>query len=94
MKLLQLNEWGGRLEGAIADLLVRQAADVVCLQEAVDTKGRVALTMPTTQLVSKTDYKHVFSSPLFTFGLMNKSATLGNTILSKHPFAKTCSTPS
>jgi endonuclease/exonuclease/phosphatase family metal-dependent hydrolase len=89
MRLLQLNEWGGRLENQILDLVREQSADIVCLQEAVDAPGDAALSVPTHKLQSAGNYPHAFSSPVFSFNLMNKVATFGNAILSRHPFIKT-----
>lgn len=89
MRLLQLNEWGGRLGGQVADLLKAQQTDIVCLQEAVDAKGDAALSITTTELQKTADYPHAFTSPVFSFNLMNKKATFGNAILSKLPFSET-----
>jgi endonuclease/exonuclease/phosphatase family metal-dependent hydrolase len=89
VKLIQLNEWGGRLGGQIADLLRDQSADIVCLQEAVDAKGDAALSITTSELKEKLGYSHAFSSPVFSFNLMNKKATFGNAILSKHSLIET-----
>jgi endonuclease/exonuclease/phosphatase family metal-dependent hydrolase len=89
MKLLQLNEWGGRLGGQVADLLKVQQTDFVCLQEAVAAKGDAALSITTTELQEKADYPHAFNSPVFSFNLMSKKATFGNAILSKLPFSET-----
>jgi endonuclease/exonuclease/phosphatase family metal-dependent hydrolase len=89
MKLLQLNEWGGRLENQVLNLLRKESADFVCLQEAVDAPGDAALSIPTHKLKTGAEYPHEFSSPVFSFHLMNKKATFGNTILSRLPFADT-----
>jgi endonuclease/exonuclease/phosphatase family metal-dependent hydrolase len=87
MKLLQLNEWGGRLEKQVVELLKKEDADIVCLQEAVDAPGDAALSVPTHKLQEDAKYAHAFASPVFSFKLMNKTATFGNVILSRLSFA-------
>jgi endonuclease/exonuclease/phosphatase family metal-dependent hydrolase len=89
MKLLQLNEWGGRLENQILDLLRQEDTDIVCLQEAVDAPGDAALSVATHTLQTAANYPHAFSSPVFSFKLMNKTATFGNAIISRLPFIDT-----
>lgn len=89
MKLLQLNAWGGRLDKQVANLLKDQAADIVCLQEAISTKGDGALAVTIEKLRDYADYPSVFHSPMFSFRLMNKNAHFGNTILSKLQFVDT-----
>ncbi len=86
MKLLQLNEWGGRLEKQVVELLQKESADIVCLQEAVDAPGDAALSVPTHKIQDEAKYAHAFASPVFSFKLMNKTATFGNVILSRVPF--------
>ena len=87
MKLLQLNAWGGRLEKQIVQLLKEQSADLVCLQEAISTKGDGALSVTVEQLQKYANYGHAYCSPVFSFHLMNKDALFGNAILSRLPLA-------
>ncbi len=86
MKLLQLNIWGGRLERQIADLVKQQNPDFICFQEAISIDGDAAFGISVEQLAEETGYKHLFMSPVFSFNLMNKTASFGNAILSKQPF--------
>lgn len=86
MRLVQLNAWGGRLEHQVADLLRDEAADFVCLQEIISTKGSGALAIPLEKLQSNLGYGHSFMSPAFSFNLMNNKATFGNATLSEFPF--------
>lgn len=89
MKLLQANIWGGKLEKQIVELLKAEAADIVCLQEAVSTSGGGAFVVTIEQLQELCGYEYAYSSPVFSFGLMGKEAHFGNTILSKLPLTET-----
>lgn len=89
MKLVQANIWGGRLDKVIPTFLSREQADIVCLQETIDTNGDAALAMPVDKIAQAADFPHLFHSPVFSFGLMGRMAHFGNAILSKQPFVET-----
>lgn len=89
LKLLQANIWGGRLEQPLISLLQSEAADVVCLQEAISMPGEVALCVTIEQLKELCDYRYVYVSPVFSFDFMGKEAHFGNAVLSKIPFQAT-----
>lgn len=86
MKLVQLNAWGGRLEHQLADLLTAEAADLICLQEIISTKGDAALAITLEELQAKLGLGHSFMSPVMSFNLMNNTAAFGNAILSEYRF--------
>lgn len=87
MKILQLNIWGGKLGKQIIELLNREQADIVCLQEVVELKGGDSFFVTTlAEIASATEYPYVFFSSSFSFKHMNRKALWGNAILSKTPF--------
>jgi len=80
--------WGGRLNSQIINFLDSENPDIVCLQEAVDFDGDIALFLGTIQAIQANvnqPYTEVFFSPAFRFKFMNKSAGFGNCILSRYP---------
>lgn len=87
MKILQLNIWGGKLEKQIADLLNRESADVVCLQEVVSIDGGESFFFLDLKEIQKaTGYEHVYHTPSHHFNMMKRKAKWGNAILSRFPF--------
>ncbi len=88
MKLLQANIWGGRLSNQLSDFMRQQAADFVCFQEVVSTKGDGFIFETLEHIAASGSYQHVFFSPVFTINLMQKKAGFGNAILSKYPIAE------
>lgn len=90
MKILQLNIWGGRLGKQIVDLLNRERADVVCLQEVIEVPGSESFLFENLdEIRHKADYAHCFFHPQFGYKLMNRRAKSGLAILSNIPFAET-----
>jgi endonuclease/exonuclease/phosphatase family metal-dependent hydrolase len=90
MKILQLNVWGGRLGKQIVDLLKKEDADVVCLQEAIEMPGSESfLIEDLDEIKSKAGYEYCFFTPVFGYKLMNRYAKSGLAILSKTPFSYT-----
>lgn len=85
MKLIQANIWGGRLDSSVVNFLAKEKADIVCLQEAVEVEGSGLMSVTLTQIREGADYKEAFFSPTFSFNLMQKTAGLGNAILSNLP---------
>lgn len=90
MKILQLNIWGGKLERQIVDLLKREQADIVCLQEVISIPGGKSFFFEDLEELQKhTGYKHSHHAPSHTFNLMKRKASWGNAILSNLPFQET-----
>ncbi len=90
MKILQLNIWGGRLGAQVVDLLKKEDADIVCLQEVVSIPGSETLFMEDLdEIKSKCGYVYSLFSPQFGFGFMKRKAQFGIVILSKIPFVDT-----
>lgn len=89
MKLVQANIWGGRLERSIPAFLQKEAADIACFQEVLSSPGDAALAIPVEKIAETTELRHVFHSPVFSFGLMNRTVGFGNAILSKLPLTDT-----
>lgn len=90
MKILQLNIWGGKLGKQVVDLLNREDADVVCLQEAIEMPGSSSfLIEDLDEIKSKTGYQHCYFSPQFGYKLMKRQAKSGLATLSKVPLLET-----
>lgn len=87
MKILQLNTWGGKLGRNITELLKRENADVVCMQEVIDIPGGESYFFEDLQELKKgAGYSYIHSSPTKEFNLMNRRATWGDAILSRLKF--------
>lgn len=90
MKILQLNVWGGKLEKQIVDLLNREDADVVCLQEVIDMTGHDSFLFEDLgEIRSKTGYEYFSFNAQFGYNFMNRKAKSGLVIFSKVPFLET-----
>lgn len=90
MKILQLNIWCGRLGKQIIEVLNREKADVVCLQEATDIPGDYAVFFDSlNKIKSETKYTYSFFTPHFGFKIMKRNAKSGPVILSNLPFVDT-----
>ena len=90
MKILQLNIWGGKLDKNIANLLKREDADVVCLQEVVHVEGGSSyFFLDLEELLTATGYEHFYHTPSWSGKYMRREANWGNSILSKVPFKNT-----
>lgn len=89
MKLLQLNMWAGRLEGALTNLLKTEAPDILCLQEAIShPKEDAAFFLTIEQIQKLCDMPYSSFGPMFSFNLMNSVASWGNCIISRYPILK------
>ncbi len=90
MKILQLNIWGGKLEKQIVDLLLREQADIVCLQEVVAIPGGQSFFFEDVEELQKdTGYEYAYHTPSHNFKFMKRVAAWGNAVLSKIPFTET-----
>ncbi|GAC1391677.1 MAG: endonuclease/exonuclease/phosphatase family protein [Candidatus Saccharimonadales bacterium] len=89
-KLMQLNMWGGRLEKLITPFLVKEQADILCLQESISlTRGRNSGFFLTIEQIQDTlSLSNVCVAPVFAFDYMESEARFGNAILSKFPIKK------
>jgi endonuclease/exonuclease/phosphatase family metal-dependent hydrolase len=89
IKLLQVNTYQGRLSRPLLQLIQTVHADVVCLQEIVDLEGDSGFFATLRDIQAAGSFKHVYSSPTYSFRHMRRIATYGNAILSRRPFIKT-----
>jgi endonuclease/exonuclease/phosphatase family metal-dependent hydrolase len=90
MKIFQLNIWGGKLGKQIVDLINKEDADIVCLQEVIEVPGSESfLVEDLDEIRKKTGYPHYHFNPQFGYKLMNRTAKSGLAILSKIPFMET-----
>lgn len=89
MKILQLNIWGGRLGRTLHELLKREDADILCLQEIISIKkGESFFFEDLEEIQKRANYPYVYHTPSFEFNLMRRRATAGNAILSRIPFTE------
>lgn len=90
MKILQLNIWGGRLGKVVSDLLAREQADVVCIQEIFSVPGGKSFFFEDQEEIQKSaEYPHAHHTPSGVMNYMNRKASWGNCILSKLSFSYT-----
>lgn len=90
MKIFQLNIWGGRLEKQIENLLKREDADIVCLQEVISVAGGNSfLFVDMEELQKAAGYEYAYHSPSNSFNYMRRKAHWGNAILSRIPLKNT-----
>jgi len=90
MKILQLNIWGGKLGKQIIDLLNREDADIVCLQEVNQLEGgKNFLFEDLDGLKQKTGYAFSSFHPELGYKFMSRTAKMGLAIFSKKPFLET-----
>lgn len=90
MKIVQLNAWVVRIGRPVVELLTKEDADIVCLQEIVSQAANMPsiIGTPLEDLQKQLGYNHVFFSPVFNFRIMNTIGKFGNCIFSKKPFDK------
>lgn len=84
MKLIQLNAWNGRIVKPLLKFLEKERADILCLQEVIDTPGKAGLFANLDDIQSVSGLEHRFFSPVFSFNFMNRTASYGNCILSRY----------
>jgi endonuclease/exonuclease/phosphatase family metal-dependent hydrolase len=88
MKLVQLNVWGGRLENQLKSFLLKEKADVLCLQEAISFNGSTGMFMTIEDMANLTGLQNSAIGPKFSFKYMEGTAVFSNCILSKYPIRK------
>lgn len=90
MKILQLNIWGGKLDKNLDDLLRREDADVLCLQEVVHLPGSHSFFFEDLEEIQQiSNYDHVHFTPSYECNFMHRTMSWGNAILSRQPFVDT-----
>lgn len=90
MKLLQLNVWnGGKLPRQITQLVEEEKPDFLCLQEASSVQDYTGIFFSVEEMQELFDLPYLSFAPGLTFNFMRKKASLGNAILSRHPFTRT-----
>ncbi|OGG41391.1 hypothetical protein A2837_02655 [Candidatus Kaiserbacteria bacterium RIFCSPHIGHO2_01_FULL_46_22] len=90
MKILQLNIWGGKLDKQLVNLLVREQADIVCMQEVVAVGGGSSFFFEDLEELQKhTGYDYAYHTASHNFKYMKREAKWGNAIISRLPFLET-----
>lgn len=76
--------WGGRLGKQIIELLLREDADIICLQEAIVIPGGNSFVFDHLEdIQTKAGYPHCDFLPQFGYKVMKRHAKSGMAILSK-----------
>jgi endonuclease/exonuclease/phosphatase family metal-dependent hydrolase len=89
LKLIQLNIWGGRLQHQLADFLIDEQPDFICLQEAISFNQEDAAVFLTIENIQKNNnLKYTAIAPVFSFVLMKGVARFSNCIISSFPIRK------
>lgn len=92
MRILQLNVWMGKIEGALRRFLEENDFDVICMQEVMASDDREEhlsrLCFDRSQIVKATRMPYVFYSPNWGSEIAGGTFSLGNLILSKIPFTE------
>lgn len=95
MRILQLNVWMGKIEGALRRFLEKEQFDVICMQEVMasdDCEEHLSrLCFDRSQIIKASGMPYVFFSPNWSSEIANGNFMLGNLILSKIPFVETYS---
>lgn len=92
MKILQLNIWAGKLDKNIVQLLSREDADVLCLQEVVSVEGGSSyFFLDLHELLVAGGYEYFYFTPSWSGKYMRREAHWGNCIVSRTPFIETSS---
>lgn len=91
MKIIQLNSWQGKFGREIIAFLKAEKPDFVCMQEVNDLKGRAGYKFFATldEIKEAAAFEHVFMSPAYSSGYMEREIEYGNAILSNLPFTDT-----
>lgn len=90
MKILQLNIWGGKLDKNLIDLLRREEADVLCLQEVVHLPGSHSVFFADLEEIQQSaGYDYVHFTPSYECNFMHRTMSWGNAVLSRQPFVET-----
>jgi endonuclease/exonuclease/phosphatase family metal-dependent hydrolase len=89
LKLIQLNIWGGRLQHQLADFLIDEQPDFICLQEAISFNQEDAAVFLTIENIQKNNnLKYTAIAPVFSFVLIKCVARFSNCIISSFPIRK------
>ena len=88
MKIIQVNGWGGRLNGPLNRFVSREAPDIICLQEAFQPVGEDLHPFRDQyrfleQLQAAGDLPHVYFAPSWGFEMAGALVNVGNAILSR-----------
>ncbi len=95
MRVLQLNVWMGKIEGALKRFLEKEKFDVICMQEVMASDDREqhlsGLCFDRSQIIKSSGMPYAFYSPNWSSEIAGGSFMWGNLILSRIPFAETYS---
>lgn len=94
MKIVQLNIWMGKIEGALERFFQTTDADVICMQEVInsdDTKLHVSrLWFDTSRILrANPEFKYYKYFPNWSADIADGSMQMGNFVISKIPIVST-----
>ncbi len=89
MKLIQLNAWGGRIDGILRDFLKEESPDIFCGQEIISYPHGDSLLFSTAEEIAKeANTKYSAFGATASIPYMQGYAEFGNIISSKKPIIK------
>lgn len=82
MRLLQLNAWTIRLATRIEDMVMKEAPDIIALQEVFESDADLGFFPTLTELADDLRFHHRYHSPVYAIQLMTSKPEFGNAIVS------------
>jgi len=82
MRLLQLNAWTIRLATRIEDMVMKEAPDIIALQEVFESVADLGFFPTLTELADNLRFHHRYHSPVYAIQLMTSKPEFGNAIVS------------
>jgi len=82
MRLLQLNAWTIRLATRIEDMVMKEAPDIIALQEVFESVADLGFFHTLTELADNLRFHHRYHSPVYAIQLMTSKPEFGNAIVS------------
>jgi len=82
MRLLQLNAWTIRLATRIEDMVMKEAPDIIALQEVFESVADLGFFPTLTELADNLRFHHIYHSPVYAIQLMTSKPEFGNAIVS------------
>jgi len=82
MRLLQLNAWTIRLATRIEDMVMKEAPDIIALQEVFESVADLGFFPTLTELADNLRFHHRYHSPVYAIQLMTSKPEFGNAMVS------------
>lgn len=82
MRLLQLNAWTIRLATRIEDMVMKEAPDIIALQEVFESVADLGFFPTLKELADNLRFHHRYHSPVYAIQLMTSKPEFGNAMVS------------